>query len=117
MVILSNKLTKDIEEVNDETEEVKDKSVVNDVIAKTIANVLDRNNSDNSNQKDDVFPKKCNLCTEIITEKSLMIDHIRLMHLLKTRKNSATSKPKFEVIRQKPSKCLKIIREEISKSN
>ena len=113
----SNKVTKDIEEVNDETEEVKDKSVVNDVIAKTIANVLDRNNSDNSNQKDDVFPKKCNLCTEIITEKSLMIDHIRLMHLLKTRKNSAISKPKFEVIRQKPSKCLKIIREETSKCN
>ena len=101
--------------LTDINEEEKETPVISDVIAKTIEKVLDR--SENSNQKEEVFPKKCNLCCEVLKDKLIMIDHIRKMHMLKTGKKLDASKPKFEVIRQKPSKCLKIIREETSKCN
>ena len=91
--------------------------IINDVIAKTIEKVLEKNFSENSNDNCDVFPKKCSLCSEILSDKLLMIEHIRNMHMLKTRKITEKPKPKFEIIRQKTSKCLDIVREEIPKCN
>ena len=65
----------------------------------------------------EIFPKKCGICGEEFSDKLAIVEHIRNNHITKTYTKSESTKPKFEIIRQKTSKCLDIIREETEKCN
>ena len=104
------------EEVEEEkTERVQEKPIECEVIVKTAEEISDEDESDEADEKEEVFPKKCNLCCENFNDKQSMIEHIRNKHIVKSNKNSEGTKPKFEIIRQKPSKCLDVILEETAK--
>ena len=101
---------------SDSTETENERTVEFDEVAKTIEKVLDKEGK-MEQMKDEVFPKKCNLCCEEFSDKLTMIEHIRNKHISKSSRKSESTKPRFEIIRQQPSKCLEIIREETSKCN
>ena len=93
----------------------KEKPLECDLVLKTIEKILGKEGEDTRKNTCDIFPKKCNLCCDIFDDKFSMIDHIRNKHILKSCKATESTKRKFEIIRQKPSKCLEIINEENSK--
>ena len=106
-----------IDEVEvDQDEQATNEPIKNDAVEKTIEKLLSKENEEQST-KTEVFPKKCNLCCDELNDKSAMINHIRNKHIVRSIKKPESSTPKFEIIRQKPSKCLNVIREETSNSH
>ena len=97
-------------------ERVRENPIECEVVVKTTNEFSDEDEVTEAHAKE-VFPKKCNLCCEEKNDKLSMIEHIRNKHILKSSDKSESTKPKFEIIRQKPSKCLDIIREEAAKRN
>lgn len=96
-------------------ERVKERPIECEVIVNTAEEISDEDESDEAGQTEEVFPKKCNLCCENFNDKKSMIEHIRNKHIVKSSKTPEGIKPKFEIIRQKPSKCLDVILEETAK--
>ena len=114
---ISEQLESSIDEVEvDQDEQVTNEPIKNDMVEKTIEKLLSKENEEQST-KTEVFPKKCNLCCDELNDKSAMINHIRNKHIVRSIKKTESSRPKFEIIRQRPSKCLNVIREDTSNSH
>ena len=96
-------------------ERVQERPIECEVIVKSAEEISDEDESDEACETEEVFPKKCNLCCKNFNDKQSMIEHIRNKHIVKSSKTSKGIKPKFEIIRQKPSKCLDVILEETAK--